>query len=264
MPWAAPGSTTTRRAPRCGRLPSGSWPKAGPDALTVRAVAEEVGTTTRAIYSVFGSKDGLVETLAEAAFEYLGNGLDEMPETDDPAADLVECGAVMYRRFVREHPSLFRIAFQRIVPALVLGEGLLEARARSWEKLEGKVRRLKDAGQLGELDVTEAAVTFNALCEGLANAELRGGTMRAAPGRPGGAGLARRLHGARPRVPRQARPPRRARGPARAAPRACPTSTRRRSRSARARYSVNGRTSTPASRRSAWPRSTPNSVRTSK
>lgn len=153
----------------------------GPDALTVRAVADEVGTTTRAIYSVFGSKDALVETLAEAAFEYLGAGLDETPETDDPAADLVECGAGMYRRFVREHPSLFRIAFQRIVPALVLSDGLLEARARSWEKLEGKVRRLKDAGQLGDLDVTQAAVTFNALCEGLANAELRGGTMRQLP-----------------------------------------------------------------------------------
>jgi AcrR family transcriptional regulator len=153
----------------------------GPDALTVRAVAAEVGTTTRAIYSVFGSKDALVATLAEHAFDLLRAGIDALPETDDPAADLVEAGATMYRSFVREHPSLFRIAFQRIVPELTLGPELTEARARSWARLEDKVRRLEDAGLLGTLSVNEAAVAFNAMCEGLANAELRGGTLRRLP-----------------------------------------------------------------------------------
>jgi AcrR family transcriptional regulator len=153
----------------------------GPEALTVRAVAEEGGTTTRAIYSIFGSKDGLVATLAEQAFELLGTGVDELPETDDPAGDLIEAGATVYRRFVREHPSLFRIAFQRIVPELTFGPELTDARARSWARLEAKVRRLQDAGLLGALSVNEAAVAFNAMCEGLANAELRGGTLRELP-----------------------------------------------------------------------------------
>ena len=41
----------------------------GPGALSVRAVAEEAGTTTRAVYSVFGSKEGLVvDALARDAF----------------------------------------------------------------------------------------------------------------------------------------------------------------------------------------------------
>lgn len=153
----------------------------GPDALTVRAVADQVGTTTRAIYSVFGSKDGLVVTLAEQAFELLAAGLDALPETDDPAGDLIEAGVTMYRTFVREHPSLFRIAFQRIVPELTIGPELAEARARAWDRLEAKVRRLEGAGLLGTLSVNEAAVTFNALCEGLGNAELRGGTLRVLP-----------------------------------------------------------------------------------
>ena len=153
----------------------------GPDALTVRAVAAEVGTTTRAIYSVFGSKDALVATLAEQAFDLLRTGIDELPETEDPVDDLIEAGATMYRSFVREHPSLFRIAFQRIVPELTLGPELTEARARAWARLEAKVRRLEDAGLLGTLSVNEAAVAFNALCEGLGNAELRGGTLRQLP-----------------------------------------------------------------------------------
>jgi AcrR family transcriptional regulator len=153
----------------------------GPGALSVRAVADAVGTSTRAIYSVYGSKDGLVDALAEHAFGLLDSGLKDLPETADPAADLVEAGATMYRGFVREHPSLFRITFQRIVPGFILSPELLEARAQTWRRLEAKVRRLQEAGQLGSLSVNEAAVAFNALCEGLANAELRGGTMRALP-----------------------------------------------------------------------------------
>jgi AcrR family transcriptional regulator len=150
----------------------------GPPALSVRAVARAVGTTTRAVYSLFGSKEGLVDALAEQAFRYLGDGLGDIPETEDPAADLVELGATMYRRFILDHPSLYRIAFQRIVPDFDLGPELVEVRRGVWLKLEARVARLKDAGLMDGRSVTEAAVEFNAMCEGLANAELRGGTMR--------------------------------------------------------------------------------------
>jgi len=154
----------------------------GPPALSVRAVADAVGTTTRAVYSLFGSKRGLVDALAAQAFGYLGAGVAELPETDDPAADVVELGATMYRRFVQDHPSLYRIAFQRIVPDFDLSPELVEIRRRVWVQLEGKLARLKEAGLMDDRSVTEAAVEFNAMCEGLANAELRGGTLRREPG----------------------------------------------------------------------------------
>jgi AcrR family transcriptional regulator len=154
----------------------------GPPALSVRAVAETAGTTTRAVYSLFGSRERLVDALAEQAFRYLGRGLAAAPETDDPAADLIELGTSMYRGFVREHPSLYRIAFQRIVPEFELTPVLAKARHAVWVQLEVKVARLRDADGLGGRSVLEAAVEFNAMCEGLANAELRGGTLREAAG----------------------------------------------------------------------------------
>ena len=40
--------------------------------LSVRAVADAVGTTTRAIYTVFGSMDGLVAALGARTFDLLG------------------------------------------------------------------------------------------------------------------------------------------------------------------------------------------------
>ena len=152
----------------------------GPDALSLRRTAELAGTTTRAVYSLFGSKDGLLVAVAQQAFAYLESGLKAAKESADPAADLVELGAGMYRRFVRTHPSVFRLAFQRIAPGLPMSQEFFDARARCWAVLESKVRRLADAGLLGGRTVTEAAVQFNALCEGLGNAELRGGTL--APG----------------------------------------------------------------------------------
>ena len=69
----------------------------GSEALSVRGVADEVGTTTRAVYSLFGSKDGLIAALGVQAFEFLRTGLETLPLLDDPAADLVETGLVFRR-----------------------------------------------------------------------------------------------------------------------------------------------------------------------
>lgn len=152
----------------------------GPDALSVRAVADEAGTTTRAVYSLFGSKDGLIAALAQTTFELLYDGIDELPETNDPAADLVAIGTDVVRALVRDHPALFRIAFQRIA-GLQPEPLLLEARERAWVQLQGRVRRLEHAGLLGRKSVPDAAREINAMWEGLANAELRGDVLRIMP-----------------------------------------------------------------------------------
>jgi len=154
----------------------------GLEAFSVRAVAEEAGTTTRAVYSLFGSKDGLlVDALAQAAFEFLADEIDELEATDDPVADLVAVGASVFRRLVIERPALYRIAFQRIVHNLRPGPELTAARERAFSALLAKVQRLADAGLLGDKQVRDAAVEFNAMMEGLANAELRGAVFRNLP-----------------------------------------------------------------------------------
>lgn len=157
----------------------------GAAAFSVRAAADLAGTTTRAVYSLFGSKDGLlVDAMAQGAFEYLADGIDALPQTDDPVADLVAVGAPVFRSLVREHPALYRIAFQRIVPGFRAGPEVTAARQHAWERLTAKIQRLEDIGFLDHKPVAEAAVEFNAMLEGLANAELRG---RALPLLPEGA-----------------------------------------------------------------------------
>ncbi len=154
----------------------------GPAALSVRAVARRAGTTTRAVYSLFDSKEGLlVDALAQGAFEFLADGIDALAETDDPAADLVEVGLSVFRALVLEHPALYRVAFQRIVPGLRAGPELTAARERAFGRLLAKVERLEQAGMLRGKTVRQAAVELNAIMEGLANAELRGAILRLLP-----------------------------------------------------------------------------------
>ncbi len=154
----------------------------GPAALSVRAVADAAGTSTRAVYSLFGSKEGLlVQALARDAFEFLYTEYEKFPETDDPASDLIESALVVFRRLVREHPALYRIAFQRIVPGLEAGPELVATRQRAWEQLVARVERLRPAGQLGEKPAPEAAVEFIAMMDGLGSAELRGAVLRLLP-----------------------------------------------------------------------------------
>ena len=154
----------------------------GAAAFSVRAVAQRAGTSTRAVYTLFGSKEGLlVDALAQEAFTFLADGMDELVETDDPAADLVEVGTSVFRRLVLEHPALYRIAFQRIVPTFQAGPELTAARERSLAGLLAKVQRVADGGLLGNTSVRDGAVAYNAMAEGLANSELRGTILRILP-----------------------------------------------------------------------------------
>jgi AcrR family transcriptional regulator len=145
----------------------------GLEALTVRKVAATVGTTTRAVYTVYGSKDALLVALGNRAFDLLRTEIAAHPTTDDPAADLVDAGVEVFRRFAVEHPALFRIAIQRALPEPELASGFRAAGRQALAGLQTRVERLEAAGLLGDRTVTDAVRAFHALCEGLAAMELR-------------------------------------------------------------------------------------------
>ena len=145
----------------------------GSEALSVRGIAHDVGTTTRAVYSVFGSKDGLIAALGAQAFEFLRAGLESLPLTEDPAADLVEAGLV-FRRLAIERPALYSIGIQRDLADLPPWQTVCDTADAAFAVLLQRVARLEDAGLLGEQTVDEATLQFHALCEGLAAVERRG------------------------------------------------------------------------------------------
>src|SRR5689334_5780673 len=145
--------------------------RGGIGALSVRALADEIGTTTRAVYSTFGSKEGVLRALARRSFDMLRDAIAELPHTEDPARDLVEAALTVFRPMAVEHPSLFRIAFLRAAPDVPLGSDTTDAARAGYELLNERVERLADAGLLGGRDAPAATREFNAMCFGMAVSE---------------------------------------------------------------------------------------------
>ena len=146
----------------------------GPEALSLRQIAHRARTTTRAVYGLFGSKEGLIVALGNRAFEILGAGIRALPITKDPVADLVDAGVLVFRRFALEHPSLFRIGIQRDALSKSLAERFRPTRLEALALLQQRVDRLSDKRRRGGHMSSETTIAFHALCEGLAALELRG------------------------------------------------------------------------------------------
>ena len=144
----------------------------GLEALSVRGVAADAATTTRAVYSLFGSRDGLIAALGAHTYNLLGTALEQLPQTADPEADMVEAG-LMFRRFALEHPALFSIGIQRTLTS-ELWPQFRSAAADALAVLSRRLARLQDKNLLAGRTVAEATIQFHALCEGLAALELRG------------------------------------------------------------------------------------------
>lgn len=148
--------------------------QAGIDALSVRAVAHRAGTSTRAVYSLFGSKEGLLAVLAEHGFNMLGDLVRRIPMTDDPIADLVVAAMHGFRAWTLEHPALYRLTFDRLMTGADADRRVTDAGRAALEHLRVRVVRAAATGCLGGRDIDDVITEFHALCEGIATVELRG------------------------------------------------------------------------------------------
>jgi AcrR family transcriptional regulator len=145
----------------------------GLEALSVRRMAGAIGASVQAVYSLFGSKDGLVIALGTRAFNLLRDAVDALPTTSDPAVDLVEAGVVVFRHFTLSHPALFTIGFLRSGVSAEIARQSCDAQEDALARLHARIERLKDIDRLGARSVSQAATEFNALCEGLRALESR-------------------------------------------------------------------------------------------
>jgi AcrR family transcriptional regulator len=146
----------------------------GIDALSVREVATRAGTTTRAVYVLFGSKDSLLEALARHSFELLMAAMDAVPPRSDPGEDLVTRSVQGFRAFALEHPDLFRLFFATRTPRAIWSAEATATRSAAYAQLSALVGRAQQAGLLGVHDIEEATLLWDALCIGLALREICG------------------------------------------------------------------------------------------
>jgi AcrR family transcriptional regulator len=82
----------------------------GRPALTTRRLASEVGTSTMAVYTYFGSMDELQRSVREQGFERLLERLRAVRATNDPVADLTALGWAYCAGALAE-PQIYRAIF---------------------------------------------------------------------------------------------------------------------------------------------------------
>ena len=85
----------------------------GADALSMRKVATAAGTTTSAIYALFGSREALIEAVVIEGFTRFAAHLQAVPHTEDPAADLLALGTA-YRSNALQNPHYYRVMFNDV------------------------------------------------------------------------------------------------------------------------------------------------------
>lgn len=115
----------------------------GREALSLRAVAAEASTTTNAVYTLFGGRDGLLEAVGQQAALSFARAQDAVPTTHDPLADLAGLGGA-YREWALAHPHLYAVMFGAngvAAPPFAIEEPPCTIRA-----LAATVQRLLDAG----------------------------------------------------------------------------------------------------------------------
>ncbi|MGH4024708.1 MAG: TetR/AcrR family transcriptional regulator [Pseudonocardiaceae bacterium] len=143
----------------------------GPDALSLRRLAAEAGTSTSAVYSLFGGKPGVLRALFIEAFTRFGAHLDTVTPSADPAADILALGRA-YRASATANPHLYTVMFGSPVPGFEPApEDWAHAEATFLPLLDA-VRRGIAAGVLRDADPGLIATALWANVHGLVSLEL--------------------------------------------------------------------------------------------
>lgn len=87
----------------------------GPEALTVRRIAQALGCSTKIIYTMFEGKDGLANALYLEGCTRLGQAIDMVAPAANPPVYVQEL-AQAYWRFALAHPSDYGVLFGGAIP----------------------------------------------------------------------------------------------------------------------------------------------------
>jgi AcrR family transcriptional regulator len=143
----------------------------GPEAVTMRAVAERVGVTATALYRHFADKDTLLREVVGEGSRLLGSHLFRALEAPTPLARL-RSTADAYLDFALAQPQAYRALFDAPQDDDTSPVALQQGAVRRF--LRDRVREAMEAGDLAEGDPDGTALTLWALVHGLASLHFAG------------------------------------------------------------------------------------------
>lgn len=142
----------------------------GPEAVTMRAVAQAVGITPMAIYHHFENREALLQAVTEREFErllgYLVARRDRLSPRAGPKKAMLE-QMHGYIDYALRHPRLFDYVFSQPRPdARRFPEDFRAGRSPTMTPLAVAVENAMNAGWLRKDDVWEVAMQLSALTHG--------------------------------------------------------------------------------------------------
>lgn len=148
----------------------------GPQALTMRRIAGELGCSTSVLYTMFGGKAGVAEGLWCEGFERLHAALSAAAAaagSADPLARLAAMGRA-YRESARADRSYYAVMFQRSIPGFAPSPEARAVSLRPLQLLVDAVTACMEAGVFRSADPGYVARVLWAASHGSVSLELAG------------------------------------------------------------------------------------------
>jgi len=144
----------------------------GDTAISLRALAKQLGVSAPALYRHFSDRDSLLAELAVTGFEELRERLLAVDQRV-PRRALIDIGLV-YVGFAQDEPNLYRLMFGgRVLPKSV-HPTLDEAGHGAFKVLEDTIARAQQVGYLKPMPVALMTAAAWSLVHGLAQLSIDG------------------------------------------------------------------------------------------
>ncbi len=143
----------------------------GLSALSLRKLAERAGTSTTAVYSLFGGKPELLRALFLEGVRRFTAAMAAVQPGRDPL-DTIERLGLAYRDYGIANPHLYQVVFGGAIPELEPDDEAREETARAIAPLLDAVRAAREQGLFGDHPVEVIALALWSGVHGLVTLEL--------------------------------------------------------------------------------------------
>lgn len=145
----------------------------GVAALSLGAIARQLGMRTPSLYTYVDSKNAIYDELFRRGFEEFGRWMDERPYRQGPLRANLISAMETYMGFAQANPDLYQLMFQRPVPDFVPSDESMAVSLGLLQSAQEELAHILDGGELHtDLPIEEARDLFIATQHGLTELHL--------------------------------------------------------------------------------------------
>jgi AcrR family transcriptional regulator len=160
----------TRLVDEAGRILAAE----GAATLSLRRLATVSGTSTMAVYTLFGDKQGLLAAMHEEGFARLAAALESAQASSDDPLEALAAQGLAYRKTALANPHLYGLMFGTAVPGFAPDARGREASEATYRRLVDGVQRCLDSGALRGPDAERIAFHLWSVSHGMVSLEIAG------------------------------------------------------------------------------------------